>query len=120
MTKSANYLIVSGLVPYKRIDLAIEAFNSSGEKLRIVGTGPELRKLKRMARPNVSFLGQVPAEDLRSLYRKARALLLPGEEDFGITALEAQACGTQDNVFGCGDTRGAITPNQSGLFLPHI
>jgi glycosyltransferase involved in cell wall biosynthesis len=120
MPKSAEFLIVSALVPYKRIDLAIEAFNSSGEKLKIVGTGPDLRKLKRMARPNIAFLGQAPAEDLRALYRKTRALLLPGEEDFGITAVEAQACGTPVIAFGRGGALESILPGQTGLFFPEL
>jgi glycosyltransferase involved in cell wall biosynthesis len=118
--KSGDYLVVSALVPYKRIDLAIEAFNSSKEKLKIVGIGPDLRKLKKMARPNIVFLGQVPAEDLRALYRKARALLLPGEEDFGITALEAQACGTPVIAFGRGGALESIVPGQTGLFFPEF
>jgi glycosyltransferase involved in cell wall biosynthesis len=120
MPKSGDYLIVSALVPYKRIDLAIDAFNSSGEKLKIVGTGPDFKKLRKRARPNISFLGQVPAEELRALYRKARALLLPGEEDFGITALEAQACGTPVVAFGRGGALESILPGQTGLFFPEL
>ena len=120
MPKNAEFLIVSALVPYKRIDLAIQAFNSSGETLKIVGTGPDLGKLKKMARPNIVFLGQVPAGNLRALYREARALLLPGEEDFGITALEAQACGTPVIAFGRGGALESILPGQTGLFFPEL
>jgi len=118
--KSADFLIVSALVPYKRIDLAIAAFNNSGEKLKIVGTGPDLGKLKKMARPNIAFLGQVPAEDLLVLYRKARALILPGEEDFGIAAVEAQACGTPVIAFGRGGALESILPGQTGLLFPEL
>lgn len=118
--KSADFLIVSALVPYKKIDLAIEAFNESGEKLKIVGTGPDHRKLRRKARSNIAFLGHVPPDDLRALYRKARALLLPGEEDFGITALEAQACGTPVIAFGRGGALESILPGQTGLFFPEL
>jgi glycosyltransferase involved in cell wall biosynthesis len=120
MPRSADFLIVSALVPYKRIDLAIETFNSTGEKLKIVGTGPDLRKLRRKAGPNIAFLGQVPAEDLRALYRKARALILPGEEDFGITAVEAQACGTPVIAFGRGGTLESIVAGQTGLFFSEL
>ena len=118
--KSADFLIVSALVPYKRIDLAIETFNRSGEKLLIVGTGPDLKMLRKRARPNIVFLGQVPAEDLRALYHKARALILPGEEDFGITAVEAQACGTPVLAFGRGGALESILPGQTGLFFPEL
>jgi glycosyltransferase involved in cell wall biosynthesis len=120
LPRSADFLIVSALVPYKRIDLAIEAFNRSGENLRIVGTGPDLKKLKKTARPNITFLGQIPAEDLRALYCKARALILPGEEDFGITAVEAQACGTPVLAFGRGGALESVLPGQTGLFFPEL
>jgi glycosyltransferase involved in cell wall biosynthesis len=120
LPKSADFLIVSALVPYKRIDLAIETFNRSGEKLKIVGTGPDLKKLRKMARPNIVFLGQVPAEDLRALYCKVRAIILPGEEDFGITAVEAQACGTPVLAFGRGGALESVLPGQTGLFFPEL
>ena len=89
-------LIVSALVPYKRIDLAIEASWLAGLPLRIVGHGPERERLMKMAEAqplDVEFLGSLPNEDIRDLYRRAAAVLLPGEEDFGIAPVEAQACG---------------------------
>jgi len=118
--RSNDFLIVSALVPYKRIDLAIETFNTSGENLKIVGTGPDLKKLRMRARPNIAFLGQVPAEDLRALYQKAWALILPGEEDFGITAVEAQACGTPVLAFGRGGALESVLPGETGLFFPEL
>jgi glycosyltransferase involved in cell wall biosynthesis len=90
-------LIVSALVPYKRIDVAIEASRLSNTPLRIVGDGPERDALAaRVARTgaDVQFLGSASAEQVRDLYRRAAAALLPGEEDFGIAPVEAQACGT--------------------------
>jgi glycosyltransferase involved in cell wall biosynthesis len=87
------FLIVSELVPYKLIETAVSLFAKTGRKLRIVGSGPEYRALKRMARPNIEFCGKVPAAELRELYAHARAFLMPGEEDFGITAVEALASG---------------------------
>jgi len=87
------YLIVSALVPYKRIDLAIETFNRLGLPLLIIGTGPEMENLKRIARGNVEFLGWQSQEQLREYYRSCRALIFPGVEDFGIVPIEAQACG---------------------------
>lgn len=87
------YLIVSELVAYKRIDYAVEAFANSGRRLRVVGDGPEYGALKRMAKGNVEFCGRVSDEELRELYARARAFLMPGEEDFGMTPVEALASG---------------------------
>jgi glycosyltransferase involved in cell wall biosynthesis len=89
-------LIVSALVPYKRIDVAIEAARLTGMPLRIAGAGPERDRLAKFAAQHsadVEFLGRLEDEDIRSLYRRAAAVLLPGEEDFGIVPVEAQACG---------------------------
>ncbi|MBW8868767.1 MAG: glycosyltransferase, partial [Acidobacteria bacterium] len=89
-------LVVSALVPYKRIDLAIEASRLAGLPLRIAGGGPERERLMAIAKDkggDVELLGSVSDEDVRSLYRRASAVLLPGEEDFGIVPVEAQACG---------------------------
>jgi glycosyltransferase involved in cell wall biosynthesis len=87
------YLIVSELVAYKRIDAAVRVFSQSGRKLKIAGDGPEFATLKRIARPNIEFCGRVSDEDLRELYARCRGFLMPGEEDFGITAVEALASG---------------------------
>lgn len=95
-------LIVSALVPYKRIDLAIEAFNRSGERLLIVGTGPESARLRAAARPNIEFLGWQPDDELAKLYAGCRALVFPGIEDFGIVPLEAMASGKPVVAFGRG------------------
>jgi glycosyltransferase involved in cell wall biosynthesis len=92
----AFLLIVSALVPYKRIELAIEASRRAGLPLRVVGNGPERDRLVRFAdaqRAEVTFLGSLSDEDIRGLYRRSAAVLLPGEEDFGIVPVEAQACG---------------------------
>ncbi len=87
------YLIVSELVAYKRLDSAIRAFSASGRRLRIVGDGPEFKSLSKLATANVEFCGRVSDADLRELYARCRAFLMPGEEDFGITAVEALASG---------------------------
>lgn len=86
-------LIVSALVPYKRIELAIEACHLAHLPLKIVGDGPERPALERLAAGRAEFLGRVSNDDIRNLYRRASLVLLPGEEDFGIVPLEAQACG---------------------------
>jgi glycosyltransferase involved in cell wall biosynthesis len=87
------YLIVAELVPYKRIDAAVRVFSRSGRRLKIVGDGPEFHSLKRSATPNIEFCGRVTDEDLRQLYARCRAFVMPGEEDFGIAAVEAMASG---------------------------
>ncbi len=87
------YLIVSELVAYKRIDAAVRVFSKSGRKLKIAGDGPERVALKKIAAPNIEFCGRVPDDELRELYARCRAFLMPGEEDFGITAVEALASG---------------------------
>jgi len=114
------YLIVSALVPYKRIDLAIETFNQSGISLKIVGQGPDFKKLKKIARPNVEFLGSLLPQDLLQAYQGAKALILPGEEDFGITSLEAQACGIPVLAYGRGGATETVIPGETGLFFEEL
>jgi glycosyltransferase involved in cell wall biosynthesis len=87
------FLIVSELVPYKRVDQAVRVFSQRGRKLRIVGDGPEYARLRRMAGAHIEFCGKLPGHELRELYAGCRAFLMPGEEDFGITAVEALASG---------------------------
>lgn len=87
------FLIVSELVPYKRVDCAVRWFSRTRRRLRIAGDGPEYRRLRQMASANVEFAGRVSDEELRELYARCRAFLLPGEEDFGITTVEAVASG---------------------------
>ena len=88
------YLCVSALVPYKRIDLAVESCSRLGRRLLIIGAGPEAARLRRMAGSTVQFAGWCSNELIRSRMRQCRALLFPGNEDFGIVPVEAQACGT--------------------------
>ena len=112
------YLIVSALVPYKMIDLAIAAFNRFDGRLKIVGQGPDDKKLRRLAGANTEFLGAVDSSSLLRLYQDARALILPGEEDFGITALEAEACGTPVIALGRGGALETVIAEKTGLFFP--
>ncbi len=87
------YLVVSELVPYKQVDRAVRVFSRSGRRLRIVGDGPEYRNLKQLGGGNVEFCGRVSDEELREIYARSTALLMPGEEDFGMTAVEALSSG---------------------------
>ena len=89
----SGFVVVSALVPYKRVDLAIEACRLADAPLRIVGDGPEAHRLRALAGPGVEFIPHCPADELRRIYRNSRGLLLTGEEDFGIAPVEAQACG---------------------------
>ncbi|MHC4423264.1 MAG: glycosyltransferase, partial [Planctomycetota bacterium] len=100
--EDSYYLVLSALVPYKRIDIAIKAFDGIGQKLLIVGNGPELPRLKSMASANISFADNADDNEVVEYIRKCRALIFPGEEDFGIVPLEAQACGKQVIAFGKG------------------
>jgi len=104
-------------VPYKRIDLAVRAFNRSGKKLVIVGDGPERKKLEGMAKKNIRFLGWQPDSVLRDHYRRSLALIFPGEEDFGIVPVEAQACGCPVIAFGRGGVLETVLENETGVFF---
>jgi lipopolysaccharide/colanic/teichoic acid biosynthesis glycosyltransferase/glycosyltransferase involved in cell wall biosynthesis len=111
------YLVVSALVPAKRLDLAIDAFGHSGRPLVVAGSGPDAAALRRRARPNVRFLGFVPDEELRRLYRSCRALVLPGREDFGITAVEAQACGRPVIAHAAGGALESVLDGETGILF---
>ncbi len=116
------YLVVSALAPYKRFDLAIDACTKLGKKLVVIGSGQHAAKLKAGAGPNVSFLGWQPDEVIRDHLRRAKALLFPGEEDFGIVPLEAQACGCPVIGFARGGLAETVrplgeTPEPTGVFF---
>jgi glycosyltransferase involved in cell wall biosynthesis len=113
-------LVVSALVPYKRIDVAIAACARAGVPLTIVGDGPERAALERTAPASTSFLGRVSDEDIRTLYRRAAVALLPGEEDFGIVPLEAQACGRPVVALGRGGALETVKPGETGLLVDEL
>ncbi len=108
-------LIVSALVPYKRVDLAVRAYAKLGFPLKIVGTGTETAALRALAGPHTEFLGWKSNEDIRTLYQTCRLLIFPGEEDFGIVPLEAQACGRPVVAFGKGGALETILHGITGL-----
>jgi glycosyltransferase involved in cell wall biosynthesis len=96
------YLVVSPLVAYKRVDLAISACNAMRRRLVVIGEGEGMQRLKKLAGPTISFLGYQPDELVREHYRRCRAFIFPGEEDIGLTPIEAQACGRPVIAFGRG------------------
>jgi glycosyltransferase involved in cell wall biosynthesis len=112
-------LVVSALVPYKRLDIAIEACRLAGVGLRIVGQGPEEARLRRLAAgQSVEFLGWRSDDEVRQLYRSADVVLLPGTEDFGIAPVEAQACGTPVVALGAGGACETVIDGVTGALLP--
>ena len=115
--KGDFYLIVSRLKGYKKLDIAIKAFNTLGKKLLIVGTGEDEAFLKEIAGENINFLGRIDESKLLSLYSEAKALIFPGEEDFGLTPLEAQASGTPVIAYGAGGALETIINRETGLFF---
>ena len=118
------YLAVSALVPYKRLDLAVEAFARTGRRLVVVGEGPEYARLSRLNGRCTEFAGRVSDADVAALMSRCRAFLLPGEEDFGIAAVEAQAAGAPVIALGKGGAletvvgaNGAATSGATGIFF---
>lgn len=112
------FLVVSRLdFGYKKVDLAIEAFNKLGLPLKIVGTGREMGRLKRMAKKNIEFLGQLTDSQLLSYYQRCQAVVFPQEEDFGLVPLEAQACGKPVIAYRAGGALETVVEGKTGEFF---
>ncbi|MEP9409991.1 MAG: glycosyltransferase [Candidatus Brocadia sp.] len=109
------YLIVSAFAPYKRIDIAVEAFERMGLPLVIIGGGQEEERVRRMAKKHVQYIGWQSSESLKEYYRGCKALIFPGEEDFGIVPLEAQACGKPVIAF----AKGGVLETVYGVYPRH-
>lgn len=114
--KSDYYLVVSRLVPYKRVDLAVEACTSLNRKLVVAGRGPELKNLKKLAGSSVEFVENPTDEDITKLYSKARGFIFSAEEDFGITPVEAMAAGTPVICYGKGGATETVVNGKTGVF----
>ncbi|MDQ3388483.1 MAG: glycosyltransferase, partial [Gemmatimonadota bacterium] len=111
------YLVVSRLVPYKRIDLAVAACTRLGRRLLVVGDGPERRRLEKMAGPGIEFLGRRPDEELAELYGRCSGFLFPGWEDFGIAPVEAQAAGRPVIAYGRGGALETVLEGTTGVLF---
>ena len=120
--KQEFYLTASRLVPYKRIDLIVEAFSQMSDRsLIVIGDGEQMAKIRAKASSNIKFLGHLEPEALREYMQKARAFVFAAEEDFGITPVEAQACGTPVIAYGrggvCESVRGLDCDRPTGVFF---
>lgn len=111
------YLVVSRLNTYKKIDLVVETFNELGLHLKIIGTGPYQKILQNMAKTNIEFLGRVSDQKLADYYARCKALIFPGEEDFGIAPLEAQAAGRPVIAYAGGGAIETVVEGKTGIFF---
>ncbi|MBT3865357.1 glycosyltransferase [Candidatus Peregrinibacteria bacterium] len=114
---SDYFLIVSTLTPYKKIDLAVQLFNKIGHRLVIIGEGPHKKYLEAIAADNIDFLGFKKDEEVQEYMQNCRALLFPGEEDFGIVPVEAMACGKPVLAYGKGGLLETVIPGETGEFF---
>jgi glycosyltransferase involved in cell wall biosynthesis len=114
------YLVVSRLNPYKRVDLVIEAFNQNGRKLLVIGDGPDRAALQRMAKSNIQFVGRLPDPAVAEHYARCRALLFPGEEDFGIVPLEVNAAGRPVIAYKAGGALDTVIEGKTGTFFSEM
>jgi glycosyltransferase involved in cell wall biosynthesis len=112
------FLVLSRLIPYKRIDLAVQACSRLGSRLVVAGSGRETERLKRMVGKSVEFVGRVDDATMVDLYARCKAFLFPGEEDFGITPLEAMASGRPVIAYGAGGVLDTVIPGETGEFFP--
>jgi glycosyltransferase involved in cell wall biosynthesis len=113
-----RFLVVSALVPYKRVDLAMRAARLAGVPLTVVGDGPERAALSALAGDGIELVGRKSDEEVRALYRTSVATVLPGEEDFGIVPVEAQACGRPVVALGRGGALDTVRPGETGVLVP--
>ena len=118
--KSDTYLALSRLVPYKKTDLIVQAFTRMPEKkLVVIGDGPQMKSLKKIATANIELLGFQPDSVVEDHLKHAKALIYAAEEDFGIVPVEAQACGTPVIAYGKGGALETVIPGETGFFFNH-
>ncbi len=115
--KKEYYVTLSALTPYKKIDLAIEAFNISGKPLKIIGEGPDRKRLEAMAADNIEFTGFVDSEEKNRLLRQAKGLIFPQVEDFGIAPIESMAAGTPVIAYNAGGVMETVRDKETGILF---
>jgi glycosyltransferase involved in cell wall biosynthesis len=115
-TEGGYYLVLGRVVPYKKVDLAVGACATLGRPVKVVGEGRGLEAARAAAGPGAEFLGYLPDHDVAELLSGARALLFPGEEDFGIVPVEAQAAGVPVIAYGSGGIRDTVIEGETGVF----
>lgn len=116
--KISNYFLMVGrLLSYKRFDIGIKAFNKLELPLKIIGDGPERKKLEKLANKNIEFFGELDGEDLEKYYQRCQALIFPQEEDFGIVPLEAMACGRPVIAYRAGGVLESTKEGETGIFF---
>ncbi len=115
--RGEGFLMVGRLLQYKRFDIAIQAFNKLAKPLKIIGNGPEKKRLKKMAGKNIEFLGEFHGKKLNYYYQNCQALIFPQEEDFGIVVLEAMACGKPVIAYRGGGALESIKEGKTGMFF---
>lgn len=115
--RDAFHLVISELAPYKRIDVAVDAYNRLGKRLVVIGDGPERAKLESSAKSNIQFLGRQPFSVLKEHFETCEAFVFPGIEDFGITPVEAQAAGAPVIALRAGGALETVNENQTGVFF---
>lgn len=114
---SDYYLLISRLSPYKKIDLAVEAFNKNGKKLIIIGEGSEFNSLKKISKKNINFYGFVDDKTVKKALSECTALIFPGEEDFGLTPIEAMSFGKPVIAYGKGGVTETVIEGKTGIFF---
>jgi len=115
--KDSYFLMVGRLLAYKRFDIAVKVFNKLGEPLKIIGDGPERKRLEKIAKKNIEFLGEIYEKDLVRLYQGCKAFVFPQEEDFGIVPLEAMACGKPVIAYRGGGALESVKEGETGIFF---
>lgn len=115
--KEDFYVTASRLVPYKKVDLIVEAFTKNGLPLMVIGDGPDMKKIAKLAGPNVKMLGYQSQAEMARLMQQARAFVFAADEDFGITPVEAQACGTPVIAYGRGGVTETVIDGETGIFF---
>lgn len=111
------YLVLSRLSPYKKVDLAVEAFNNNGKELKIIGEGSDISRLKKISKNNIEYLGYLSNKEVEQYLKECKALIFPGEEDFGLTPIEAMSVGRPVIAFAKGGVAESVIENKTGVFF---